>query len=461
MQDLTVIGIENGALLVASESGERYRVAIDEVLQSRLRQSTTQPESGVKVSPREIQAQIRAGMSAEDVARSTGASLEFVERFEGPVLAERLHIVSSALRVPVKVASPTDPLRGDPLSDDQSSTFGDVIEERLDGLGAVDLRWASWKEETGWVVKLTFTASEIDHDARWQYDPKRHSLSPLNSGAVTLSQHGEIVEGLIPRLRAVDADARRVGSESRAETAGLALDELDSALDFGADGSSGPVATSGPGSASGSEAASGPGAASGGASSGGDLPGRTSGGLSFGGGSSSDPSAPPVLTEPTPFTRFGRTGEESSPAAAAAAVTRQAPGPVNQNETADLLEALRRRRGEREAASFTVEGDDEFDALGSGHPSAHSSASRADEETRPVAHLSRPGDASGRTGTAADASAGSEFETPTGAGVTTLDGFDEVPDQRQTGPQSRSKRRTAMPSWDEIVFGARSDDDLG
>ncbi|MFP3380416.1 hypothetical protein SB767_29290, partial [Bacillus sp. SIMBA_069] len=34
--------------------------------------------------------------------------------------------------------------------------------------------------------------------------------------------------------------------------------------------------------------------------------------------------------------------------------------------------------------------------------------------------------------------------------------------QNDSGPQpsGRKKGRTAMPSWDEIVFGARTDDDL-
>jgi hypothetical protein len=35
------------------------------------------------------------------------------------------------------------------------------------------------------------------------------------------------------------------------------------------------------------------------------------------------------------------------------------------------------------------------------------------------------------------------------------------PSVRNTGGQSRVRKgRTAMPSWDEIVFGARPDDDL-
>lgn len=43
-----------------------------------------------------------------------------------------------------------------------------------------------------------------------------------------------------------------------------------------------------------------------------------------------------------------------------------------------------------------------------------------------------------------------------------LDAADDEPDeQRTTAPQptARKKGRPAMPSWDEIVFGARPDDD--
>ena len=36
MQDLKVIGVENGALLAASDDGERYRIAIDDMMQTVL-----------------------------------------------------------------------------------------------------------------------------------------------------------------------------------------------------------------------------------------------------------------------------------------------------------------------------------------------------------------------------------------------------------------------------------------
>ncbi|SMQ67882.1 septation protein SepH [Agreia sp. VKM Ac-1783] len=378
MQELTVIGVEDGALLVASDAGERYRIAIDDVLQSRIRQTLTPSNTGKRVSPREIQGHIRSGLSAEEVSRLTGADLDYVERFEGPVLAERAYVVNSALKVAVQIDSALDPLGEEP-----TTTFGEAIQERLEGLGASDERWASWKDETGWIVKLSFTANEIDHDARWQYDPKRHALAPLNTEAVTLSQNGEITEGLIPRLRVVSPSVEAEESE----TAPAAV----------------PTSTND--------------------------------------------------TAPNPeVIPYGRStsSAESSAAATSAAISRSEERPAeNLNQTADLLEALRRRRGEREAAVFV----DDFDDSGSSStpPAAGGASQRATDAPREKRDSeSRPTLTSSIWASAAR--------------TDTLDGIDtpesESPAPATTQPKPPRRSRAAMPSWDEIVFGARTDDDL-
>jgi hypothetical protein len=330
MQDLRVIGVENGALLVVSDDGDRYRIPIDEVLQSKLRQSTPDPGVGRKLSPKEIQAHIRSGMSAQDVSSVTGVPLEYIQKFEGPVLAEREFVIETALGVAVHASMDT----GDVL---HGATFGTAIRTRLQALGAINERWASWKDPgAGWVVKLSFTADQIDHDARWSFDPRKLSLSPLNGEATTLSQQGEAPTGLVPRLRAVST-AKQPDST-----------RFDSgAFDLG------------------------------------DV--------------SPEPIAPP---------------------------SRFAPEATNDhNQTADLLDALRRRRGEREAASFS---DDE-EAMAA-HPSTGS--------IRLV-----------------DVPMPSFEETP-----------EPAPEPAATKPQpslpKARKGRTAMPSWDDIVFGARPDDDM-
>ena len=338
MQELKVIGVESGSLLVASEEGTRYRVAIDDVLQSRLRQSSPAAGDVRKLSPREIQAHIRAGMSAEDVAAITGVPLEYVQRFEGPVLAEREFVIESALGVPVQLAADTDPLGG-------GATFGSVIRRRLADAHAIGERWASWKEDGGgWVVKLTFVAETIEHDARWSFEPKKATLAPLNQEAISLSQQGDLPTSLVPRLRAVPLG-------EQAESA-----RFDSGAFTVAD-ETGP------------------------------------------------------LLEPVPY---GRVGEAE-------------PLPVKKNQTADLLEALRKRRGERDPM------DPEHEEPIAARPS-----------TGTVRLIDVPLDAND------DAPVESMRTKPTAR------------DQQATGPHGKrgSKGRQSMPSWDEIVFGARTDDDL-
>ncbi len=220
MQDLRVIGTEDGALLVADDDGTQYRLAVDEVLQHKLRQVTPEPSIGARLAPRDIQAHIRSGMSAEDVAAITGAPLDHIQKFEGPVLAEREFVVTSALSVPVHTALETDPLA-------QGVTFGMAIRSRLVDLGASSERWASWKDAaTGWIVKLSFTTGQIDHDARWHFDPKRQALDPMNNEATALSQQGNLAGSLIPRLRAVHSDDRPQDA-SRFDSGAFDLGEPD------------------------------------------------------------------------------------------------------------------------------------------------------------------------------------------------------------------------------------------
>ena len=378
MQELKVIGVENGALLAASEDGDRYRIAIDEVLQSRLRQTQTERVNAPKLSPREVQAHIRSGMSAEDVAAVTGASLDYVRRFEGPVVAEREYIVSSALSVPVHTAIDPDPI-------DENVNFGSVIRERLASLGATGERWASWKEPGGgWIVKLSFTADEIDHDARWGFEPKKNSLSPVGSEAIALSQQGELKGSLIPRLRAVGS-----------ETSAADVSRFDSnAFNF------------------------------------------------------KESLADEILNDTSPNLEavpYSRSLSRDD-AVSKAAIKRAAEPASNMSETADLLESLRRRRGEREAASS---GD-----ASAAKPAASASVPVSTEPLRP-----RP--ATPTAGTVTDESAAAPATTPEPTGNAWANQAARAQERTNHSRTTPKRGRASMPSWDEIVFGARTDDDLG
>ncbi|MCA1306389.1 DUF3071 domain-containing protein [Microbacterium esteraromaticum] len=353
MENVTIVGTEAGVLVLATESGQRFALPIDDVLHREVRRATRQAEptaARLAASPRDIQAHIRAGLSAAEVAALLGVSESDVARFEGPVLAEREHIVGQALAVPVLIGSDVEP--------DAQPTFGTAVRDKLADLAATDERWVSWKDESGWTVKLEFTANEVAHDARWAFDPRRSTLSPSNAEAVQLSRQGSLPDGLIPRLRAVDDE--RVSPYKD-----------DSRFDSGAFG-------------------------------------------------------PRLLPKPDEHTDDASVEAEHSSAAAQAAAARRAPEDHQPSaETADLLEALRRRRGQRESAPLLDDNDGDEAAPIALFDSADNESEPADET--PTEQPSTSGKPAPR-GDSGDAGGG------------------------------RRKRRNAMPSWDEIVFGARTDD---
>lgn len=184
MDELTVIGAENGALIVVSEDGDRYRVPITEALHTALRQNRPAAPVAHRVSPREIQAMIRAGKSAAEVVAETGEPAEYVQRFEGPVIAEREYVVTAARSVPVAVAADTE-------SGVASHTFGGVIDSRLTELKAASVTWSSWKTDLHWIVTVAFLDAGVEREARWTFDPKKATLIPSNHEAQSLSQQGE------------------------------------------------------------------------------------------------------------------------------------------------------------------------------------------------------------------------------------------------------------------------------
>src|SRR4051794_39222173 len=168
MEQLKVIGTEDDVLVLATDSGERFSLSVDDVLRIELRKARRERESeppANRPSPREIQSHIRGGLSAAEVAALLGARVEDVARFEGPVLAEREHVVGQALAVPV--------LLGGDLEGDPHPMFGSAVRRKLAEAGATGERWTSWKEATGWIVKLEFIAGDVDHDARWGFEPRR------------------------------------------------------------------------------------------------------------------------------------------------------------------------------------------------------------------------------------------------------------------------------------------------
>jgi hypothetical protein len=162
--------------------GRRYRLTVDEHVRTAVRRTRPAPAPGPddrvdRPGPREVQARIRAGADAEQVAAQTGLDVDFVRRFEGPVLAERAH-VSEVAR-----ASAVD--RGDPALSLERVVLDVLTSE---GYDASDVRWDSHKVDgTRWNVVARARTKTTSTAATWSFDTGTRSLEAADAAAERLT----------------------------------------------------------------------------------------------------------------------------------------------------------------------------------------------------------------------------------------------------------------------------------
>lgn len=210
MPELRVVAVSNDGtrlVLKAADSTE-YTLPIDERLRAairgdrpRLGQIEIEVESHLR--PRDIQARIRAGASAEEVAQAAGISVERVRRFEGPVLAERAFMAERARKTAIRRHG-----------ESTGPQLGEAVAERLTLRGAEkdSEHWDSWRRDDGtWEVRLAYRADGEPRSASWSYDPPRRLVQPNDDEARALI--GENVEReedsvfpFIPRIARLPQD---------------------------------------------------------------------------------------------------------------------------------------------------------------------------------------------------------------------------------------------------------------
>ncbi|MBN0046520.1 DUF3071 domain-containing protein [Streptomyces actuosus] len=185
MPELRVVAVSNDGtrlVLKAADSTE-YTLPIDERLRAavrgdrpRLGQIEIEVESHLR--PRDIQARIRAGATAEEVAQMAGISVDRVRRFEGPVLAERAFMAERARKTPVRRPG-----------ENTGPQLGETVQERLllRGADKDTVQWDSWRRDDGtWEVLLVYRVAGEPHSASWTYDPPRRLVQAVDDEARSL-----------------------------------------------------------------------------------------------------------------------------------------------------------------------------------------------------------------------------------------------------------------------------------
>lgn len=384
MSELRLVGLDDDGARVVLEGpdGQRFWLPIDEALRAAVRRDRPQLEqlraqATSAMPPRDMQARIRAGATAHEVAEAAGVPVEIVQRYEGPVLAERDWVARQARETRIG-------------HDTGAPALGELVTDRLAtrGVGPGTVVWDAFRDVSGpWSVELTFEIDDQTRSARWTFDLGARTLRAMDDEARWLSET-ELPDGPVPRRHL--AAVRHSGHETEHGTdtdVEVAVRPVLAAVDI-------------------------------------------------------------HLTEPAP--------EPEDPFEA----------------TEALLEDLRGKRGVRQPVDLDDDGD-EFEGFGPQHafdfdhpglttpPGAHPADSRPEEATdATVLPIPRQG---ARHTDEDEAPADDHLELDADVEDPGTDPAPEpVPQEdvtaspRRAAGRSRSRKgRASVPSWDEIVFGAK------
>ena len=142
------------AFVLADEVGRLLALPIDDRVHTALRPDrdggpatpVTLAADAPSLAPRDIQARIRSGESAEEVARVAGVPVDRVLRYAGPVLQERAMRAQHARRTKLKTS-------------DKGATLAEVVDGRLGQLGSdtEKISWDAYRREDGtWRIVATW-----------------------------------------------------------------------------------------------------------------------------------------------------------------------------------------------------------------------------------------------------------------------------------------------------------------
>ncbi|WP_256839256.1 septation protein SepH [Ornithinimicrobium faecis] len=186
----TAVHEDGQHLVLSTADGTEVLLPVDARLRSALRSRSASADTpATPLSPRNVQAMIRAGQSPDEVAEITGWPAERVARFEGPILAEREHISGMAQAAHVRGRAPEG---GVP-------SLGARVLDRLAerGVDTDNVGWDATRPEGGvWTVVVSFVAGQRQRAAAWRFDPQDRTVEALDDEARWLSEDEQALPGV-------------------------------------------------------------------------------------------------------------------------------------------------------------------------------------------------------------------------------------------------------------------------
>ena len=179
MRELTLASISGQELELVDADGERYSLALSDDLRAAVRESAPRKvgiEEAREYRPKDIQQLLRAGASVEEICEWSGLPVSHVERFEGPVIAERNWTIESAQGFVVGHTS-------------DSPTLGDLVIDRLATRQVFEIEWDAVREGTEpWRLIARYLVARAPVEATWEVDLSTRSVRALDDESRWLSE---------------------------------------------------------------------------------------------------------------------------------------------------------------------------------------------------------------------------------------------------------------------------------
>jgi hypothetical protein len=177
MKELIFVGRseDNLELIFMDEDGGEFAVAVDDHIRRSINTNdtatVTTTDSGI--SPRDIQTRIRRGETAEAIAAEAGVDTDRIERYAGPVLAERSYMAKRAAETLVRRP------HGEVV-------LGELATGQLAnrGIDTLTLVWDSYRrDDSRWTVTVSWASGSGGGIASWIFDPLAKSIVALDDEA--------------------------------------------------------------------------------------------------------------------------------------------------------------------------------------------------------------------------------------------------------------------------------------
>ncbi|MDX6287961.1 MAG: hypothetical protein QOG53_3446 [Frankiales bacterium] len=171
---------KNGRATYRVPINARLRTAINGEVPSSKAAPAEAPRTESALSPREMQARLRAGASVEAVAKAAGVPVERVETYFGPVLSERIQVLDAA-----QSSTMNRPRWGD-----SARPLGDAVTANLAKTAGIREETVTWstrrRKDAVWIVRVDFIARGRRRSAEWEWDPRERELTAIDHTATSL-----------------------------------------------------------------------------------------------------------------------------------------------------------------------------------------------------------------------------------------------------------------------------------